>query len=261
MKLQKKAAVVSSLIGSLLMAVTLTAAEGDPVIEPRAAEVLRSMGTYMNGLSQFTFSATNTHDFVMTGNQKITMFARSNVSVKRPNRVRSDRVGEVVDLQFFDDGSALTLYGPGDNFYAQREFDQNLHAVFDHLRDELGLEVPAGDLLYADPAEEMLAAAESGTYVGLADVGGVMCHHLAFRTPDVDWQIWIETGDRPLPRRYSLFSKWVASAPESTVEIHDWNVSASLPNSMFQFRPPNGAKRIVFADLSEGEEDAEEAAR
>lgn len=194
MKLQKKAAVVSSLIGSLLMAVTLTAAEGDPVIEPRAAEVLRSMGTYMNGLSQFTFSATNTHDFVMTGNQKITMFARSNVSVKRPNRVRSDRVGEVVDLQFFDDGSALTLYGPGDNFYAQREFDQNLHAVFDHLRDELGLEVPAGDLLYADPAEEMLAAAESGTYVGLADVGGVMCHHLAFRTPDVDWQIWIETG-------------------------------------------------------------------
>ncbi len=184
-----------------------TTVEGQGGIDPKAAEVLESMSAYMTGLNQFTYTASNTQDVVIAGNQTLTMFADSKVSVKRTNRVRSDRTGDMGKLQFYYDGQTLTLNGQSDGYYAQHEFGQNLDGMLEHIRDELGLEVPGADLLYDNPADELLEAAESGIYLGTVEVNGEMCHHLAFRTPDVDWQIWIETGDRPLPRRYSVTSK------------------------------------------------------
>jgi len=32
-------------------------------------------------------------------------------------------------------------------------------------------------------------------------VEGVRCDNLAFRAPNVDWQIWIQEGPEPLPRK------------------------------------------------------------
>ena len=37
--------------------------------------------------------------------------------------------------------------------------------------------------------------------VGPSVVGGVTCEQYAFRQADIDWQIWIQLGDYPLPRR------------------------------------------------------------
>ena len=128
---RQEALTTRCLIGFALIAGALNAAEGDRVIDPKAAQVLERMGAYMHGLKQFTFMATNIHDVVMKGNQKITMFASSKVSVQRPNRVRSDRVGELAKLQFFYDGRTLTLYGQGENYYAQRDFGQNLDEAFE----------------------------------------------------------------------------------------------------------------------------------
>jgi hypothetical protein len=44
----------------------------------------------------------------------------------------------------------------------------------------------------------------SGLVVGPALVKGVTCQHLAFRSPGVNWEIWIESGKRALPRRQPL---------------------------------------------------------
>ena len=50
----------------------------------------------------------------------------------------------------------------------------------------------------------MLKEASSGFVVGPSVVGGVKSTHLAFRGAEVDWQIWIENGDKPLPRKYVI---------------------------------------------------------
>ena len=53
-------------------------------------------------------------------------------------------------------------------------------------------------------------------------VDGVECDHLAFRNLETDWQIWIERGERPLPRKYVITSKTVATAPQYTLRLRDW---------------------------------------
>jgi hypothetical protein len=43
---------------------------------------------------------------------------------------------------------------------------------------------------------------DGGSYIGREEVGGSVTHHLAFRNPNVDWQIWIRDGQQPLPLKY-----------------------------------------------------------
>nr|WP_245509581.1 DUF2092 domain-containing protein [Bradyrhizobium vignae] len=85
-------------------------------------------------------------------------------------------------------------------------------------------------------------------------VDGVECEHLAFRTPDTDWQIWIETGAKPVPRKYVITSKTVTGAPQYTLRIRDWKTDAFAEDT-FVFKPPAGATRIDINSVAMAEFD------
>jgi hypothetical protein len=90
----------------------------------------------------------------------------------------------------------------------------------------------------------------SGAYIDLSVVDRIRCHHLAFRGNQVDWQIWIEDSDRPLPRKYIVTSKWMTGAPQFTVATKGWNLSPKIKEDMFTFVPPKDAKKIDFIRLT-----------
>jgi hypothetical protein len=96
----------------------------------------------------------------------------------------------------------------------------------------------------------MLKESSSGFVVGQSVVGGVKCTHLAFRGSEVDWQIWIEDGDKPLPRKFILTSKKVTGEPGFTVLVKSWDVTPKLTDKEFRFAPPKGAKKIEFLQLT-----------
>jgi len=58
-------------------------------------------------------------------------------------------------------------------------------------------------------------------------VDGFECEHLAFRNDDTDWQIWIQVGDAPIPRKYVITSKTEEGAPQYTLVIRDWKRTLS----------------------------------
>jgi hypothetical protein len=83
----------------------------------------------------------------------------------------------------------------------------------------------------------------TGSVVGTAYVGGVECDHLAFRTDVVDWQIWITRGDKPMPLKYVITTKWVTGAPQYTLRLNNWS-TAKVDTKLFSFAPPADAKRL-----------------
>jgi len=91
-----------------------------------------------------------------------------------------------------------------------------------------------------------MADATAGFVVGQSTVDGVRCDHLAFRSGVVDWQIWIEVGDRPLPRKYVVTSLDVDQAPQFELMMSNWSTDPALTAEHFQFTPPPGAKAIEF---------------
>jgi len=58
--------------------------------------------------------------------------------------------------------------------------------------------------------------------------------------------VWIEKGDRPLPRKMVITTLDEPSQPQHT-EVLTWDLSPTIDAATFAFTPPEGAQRIVIA--------------
>jgi hypothetical protein len=240
------AAAARSLLFAALAAVAVSAAHAQGTgVDAEADRLLRRMTDYLAGLQAFGVDTRNTLDAVLASGQKIEFVMRATATVVRPNKLRADRKSDLVDQSFFYDGRTLTLYNPAEKVYAAAAVPDTLEGMLDFARDRLDVVAPAGDFLYRDVYDRFMQVTTSGFVVGKAMIGGVSCDHLAFRGPEVDWQVWIADGDQPLPLRYVVTTRDVASYPEFSAVIH-WNLSPDLKDVRFSFTPPDGAKEIDF---------------
>src|SRR6185295_7579263 len=89
----------------------------------------------------------------------------------------------------------------------------------------------------------------SAMVIGPSQVGGVTCGHYAFRQPGLDWQIWIQQGDYPLPRKLVLTTLTDEARPQHTA-VYTWNATPSFNDAAFTFDPPSDAQKIVFTEAS-----------
>ena len=80
-------------------------------------------------------------------------------------------------------------------------------------------------------------------------IGGVECDHLAFRTKDVDWQIWIAQGDHPYPARYVITSKSIGGGPQYSVQTRNWKIGEEVAVTDFHFKNPTKADKVELKDL------------
>jgi hypothetical protein len=79
-------------------------------------------------------------------------------------------------------------------------------------------------------------------------VGKIKCHHLAFHQKLLDWQIWIDAGKEPLPRKYVITFTSQRNQPQYTALIHRWDVNPKLSDEQFEFHPPKGFRQVEFLD-------------
>jgi hypothetical protein len=221
-------------------------------MQPEAEKLLRRMSDYLAGRKQFTVQTENTLEVVLASGQKLQFASPATASVWRPNRMRADRKGDILNQEFFYNGKNLTLFNPKENLYATAAAPPTIDEMLDFAREKLDVIAPGAEVLYSNAAERMLKVATAGFVVGPSVVGGVKSTHLAFRGADVDWQIWIEEGGRPLPRKFVLTSKQVKGEPQFTVLVRSWDVAPKLTEGMFTFTPPKGAKKIDFLALTGG---------
>jgi len=221
-------------------------------IDPQAEKLLRSMSDYLAGRQQFSLKAESTLEAVLTSGQKLQYDSPATLIVSRPNKMRAHRKGDLANQEFFYDGKNLTLYSPKENLYATSAAPATLDEMLDFAREKLDLIAPAAELLYKNAAEKMLKESTSGFVVGQSIIGSVKCTHLAFRGAEVDWQVWIEDGAKPLPRKFMITTKQVSGAPQFTVLIRSWDLAPKLTEKEFTFAPPKSAKKIDFLMLTSG---------
>jgi hypothetical protein len=75
-------------------------------------------------------------------------------------------------------------------------------------------------------------------------------HQLAFRGTDVDWQLWVTAGDRPLPVRYVITTTSINSGPQSTLQLRNWNITPQADAARFVFAPQQGARQLDPASVT-----------
>jgi hypothetical protein len=241
-----RAAVLSVVFG--VCAGAASAADG---INPDADEILRAMSRYLAGTPAFSVSADIGNEVVTLQGQKLQFNSSADVMVQRPSRVHVTRRGRFADAEVFYDGKQLTLHGKTLNAYFQKDLTGTLDQALDALEKGLGISMPGGDLLLADPYKALTAGVTSSSYLGISYVGGVAAHHLAFRTPTVDWQVWVREGNEPLPMKYLITTTWTTGAPQYSVQFSNWNTRPSIPANRFTFVAPKGATRVDALAIDE----------
>ena len=122
--------------------------------------------------------------------------------------------------------------------------------ALDALWEKAGAAPPLSDLVYSDPYARLAPKIISGSYVGLHDVGGVMCHHLFLAQETVDWQLWVDAGERPLPRRLVITYRQLPQAPVFAADFGEWDFTPSLATDAFSFEPPEGAIAVEAVTTS-----------
>ena len=213
-------------------------------VQPKADEILRQMSKYLAGAKQFSFQADDMIDELLDSGQKIQFSSTRRIAVRRPDRVSADIVGDLVNERVRYDGSTLTVLDIQQNVHGSIQVPDNIDETLDYIAQRFGITMPLADLLFSDPYKAVIGGVRFGQYVGLYDVQGAKCHHLAFRQEGLDWQIWIENGARPLPRKLVITYKATPGQPQYIAFLGKWNLSAQLPDTTFTLEIPEGVERI-----------------
>jgi hypothetical protein len=245
---------VTALLGLFLVSCLVPnagAQEAAKATEPEPMKVLQQMCDYLKSLKQFSFRAEVADDQVYLGGKKLQYGIDMETFVRRPDRLRVNAEGDLVNKQFFFDGKTITLYDKTDKVYATMDVPHDIEGALDKAHKDFRLRVALTDL--ASPAlwDHVSKKAEHSLYAGLHKVRGVPCHHLALDGADVHLQVWVDAGDKPLPRKVVFTQKKVEGSPEWTAYLSDWNISTPLEDGMFRFVAPSGVKKVKFVPVKQ----------
>jgi len=243
-RISRESAVAIALL--LAAALPQTAPAQTDGVTPAAMQLLKASTDFLARQQRFSLDTASSIDVVLPSGQKVQFDHTAKVSVERPNKLRAERTGDMVDQVFYYDGKSLTLHNPYGKYYATIAAPGTLEEMLDFARTKLDVVAPAGDLLYKNAYDILMQNVTSGFMVGKGVVEGVRCDHLAFRAPDVDWQIWIEDGARPLVRKLVITSQDMLNVPQFTVVVKHWNLKPKFSDSNFSYKPSHWPQKVDF---------------
>jgi hypothetical protein len=222
--------------------------------EAAAKTMLKAMSDYLAAQTTISFGYDTNLEVVTKDKQKLLLASSGTMGVSRPDKFRASRHGGFANVEMVFDGKTLTLLGKDANLYTQAEIPGTLDHLVDELRDKYQRPVPGADLLLSNVYDELMRDVTDVKDLGSGVIGGTECDHLAFRTNEIDWQIWIAQGERPYPCRYVISSKGVDQAPQYSVQIRDWKTGNEAATDDFAFKAPADAKQVDLKDLTDIDE-------
>jgi hypothetical protein len=215
------------------------------VVEARADQELKRMSEFLARATRFALEAEETFDEIPDGELRRQLTNVRRVAVERPNHVAADATGDTLNRASWYDGRTMTVLDKEHNVYATIEVPETIDATLDKLQDEYGVVLPLADLLYADPYAVLTEGVTYGRYLGIHQAAGVACHHLAFSQETIEWQIWIDAGKLPLPRKLVITYVHEPGEPQYSATIRRWTLDGKVPEGLFTFEAPEGAQKIA----------------
>ena len=213
--------------------------------ETQAKSLLKAMSDYLAAQKAISFDYDSNLELVSTQQQKIGLASSGTLTLNRPDKIHVMRTGGFANVEMVFDGKTLTLLGKNANLYTQVDAPGTIDQLVDVLRDKYHRTVPAADLLMSDPYKELMPLVTDVKDLGSGVIHGIECDHLAFRTKEVDWQIWIAQGARPYPCRYVITSKKVTGWPQYTLDITAWKAGTEVASDGFKLEVPADAKKLA----------------
>jgi len=246
-------------LASIALSASLTTQVWAQAVDPAATKMLQQMTDYLGNLAAYSVHTQNTLEHQLDSGQRIDEDISVSMTLSRPDKLQSKRLGGLIIQAFYYDGKTLTLNNQNENVYATEKAPGTIEEMLDYARESLGLVIPASDLVYRNAYTLLMQDVISATVVGKAAINGKTCNHLAFSRPDVDFQVWVAEGSQPLPCKYVVTDKSTPALISTTSVMSNWNVKPSVSGSSFSFVPAKGTTKVTFMPLDASSGQANES--
>ena len=233
---------IRNAFGASLVILTFAAAPSARADDP--AKILKSMTDYLSGQTSLSASFDSDIEVITPELQKIQFSSSGQMKLSRPDKLRVRRTGGYADVEMVYDGRTMSLYGNNAKSFVQADLAGTVDEMIDRIQARSGVGMPGTDLLLSNAYDELMAATTEGKHVGMEKVGGKEAHHLTFKQPNLDWEIWVAAEGEP----FVLKAKSVLETQNgklSTIETYsNWKLNPDLNNDVFKFKAPEEAKKV-----------------
>ena len=214
-------------------------------VDPDAVKALVAMSAYLKSLPSFALTSETSLDLVAADDQKIQLDGVAHYKVRKdPGAFVIDVVSDGWNRRYIYNGAEFTLYAPTLGYYATVPALATIQATVDDVSKRFGISLPLDDLFRWSGADGVRAdALDTGFFVGTATIDGVPTRHYAFREGAIDWQVWIQQGDEPLPRKLVIVDRRDATQPAYVANL-TWTLNPPVTDEDFKFSPATDVKRI-----------------
>ena len=223
---------------------TPNAPDAASTVDQTAVQALRDMSAYLQSQSTFALTSRTSLDLVANDGQKIQFEGVATYKVRKPDAFVIDVVSDEWTRSYIYDGHQFTVYAPKLGYFSTLQAPATIRETVAYVEDRFGLSLPLDDLFRWSDADGTRADSLISAFpVGVETIEGVKTNHYAFREGDIDWQVWIQQGDQPLPRKLVIVNRTDPADPAYIARL-SWTLNPPLTNDDFAFHPDKDAKRI-----------------
>lgn len=218
------------------------------VIEDEAVEALKEMSNFLMTANTMQIVSNGSLDVVTNSGQRIQLDGRTTYKVRKPAGFVIDYESDVKSRRFHYDGKNFTVYSPKLGFYSTVAAPATNREVLQTIYDKFGISLPLVDLFRWNDGSnaERIQALKAAYNVGPATIDGVATDHYAFREEDTDWEVWIQQGDQPFPRKLVIVDRHDPAKPTFIARLQ-FTMNPTFSDADFAFVPDANAKKIQMA--------------
>jgi len=240
----KTKSVLFAILASVLTATLAAVPAGAQAQGSDAKSILKAMSDYVSSQKTIELTFDSDIEAITPQLEKIQFTNSGELLLSRPDKLRAHRVGGYTEVELFFDGKTVNVHGKSINGYAQFDAPGTVDQLIEALRAGHGVALPGADLLLSNSYDVLVAGVKEAKHIGRGVIDGLECEHLAFRNFDTDWQLWVEVGKRPIPRKLVITSKTLNNAPQYTLRVKGWKTGVEPAGEAFVFTPPAGTKKL-----------------
>jgi hypothetical protein len=218
------------------------------VIEDGAIDALKEMSTFLSSANTMQIVSNGSLDVVTNNGQRIQLDGTTTYKVRKPAGFVIDYSSDVKSRRFIYDGKNFTVYSPKLGYYSTVAAPATNKEVLKTIYDKFGIALPLEDLFrWADgSSDDRIKALKSAYDVGPATIDGVETDHYAFREENTDWEVWIQQGDQPFPKKLVIVDRNDPAKPTFIARL-SWTLNPAFSDADFAFVPDANAKQIHMA--------------
>src|SRR5271156_5749511 len=220
-------------------------AEVKDTVDPDAVEALNKMAAYLYTLKSFQVISNATNDDVLDDGEIIQNTSKVDLLAAKPDRLRVEVTSDERHRLYLYDGKNFSVWARLVNYYATVPAPPTIGKLLVQADEKYDIELPLYDLYNWGTKDDDINKIKTAVDVGPSAVEGVTCEHYAFQQEGVDWQIWIQLGEFPLPRKLVITTLTDEARPQHSDTL-TWNLAPSFNDAAFAFDPPADAQRVTL---------------